>query len=153
MVRVVFYEKPGCGGNARQKALMVRSGHEVEARNLLMAPWTEATLRSCFGTKPVSDWFNLSSPRVKNGDVDPSGLSEKEALLLMLEDPLLIRRPLIEAEGRREAGFEADLIASWIGLVAPDTPVTEMCVKGTSSASAPGICAQTRAKSLEQPEE
>ena len=34
MAKVVFYEKPGCGGNARQKRLLVQSGHELEVRDL-----------------------------------------------------------------------------------------------------------------------
>ena len=38
MARVIFYEKRGCGGNARQKALLVASGHEVHARDLLTEP-------------------------------------------------------------------------------------------------------------------
>ena len=35
MAKIIFYEKPGCGGNARQKALLLASGHELEVRNLL----------------------------------------------------------------------------------------------------------------------
>ena len=35
MARVVFYEKPGCIANRRQKALLRRSGHALELRNLL----------------------------------------------------------------------------------------------------------------------
>ena len=58
MTKVVFYEKPGCGGNARQKALLIASGHELDVRNLLTEPWTAATLRPFFGSKPLRDWFN-----------------------------------------------------------------------------------------------
>lgn len=31
MARVVFYEKPGCGTNARQKERLKAAGHEVGA--------------------------------------------------------------------------------------------------------------------------
>ena len=65
MAKVVFYEKPGCGGNARQKALLRQSGHELDVRDLLSAPWTGETLRSFFGARPVAEWFNGASPRVK----------------------------------------------------------------------------------------
>ena len=40
MAHIIFYEKPGCGGNARQKAILQAAGHEVEAKNLLAEPWT-----------------------------------------------------------------------------------------------------------------
>lgn len=131
MAKVIFYEKPGCGGNARQKAALTRSGHELDVRNMLTAPWTADILRSFFGERPVANWFNAASPRVKSGEVRPDELDAASALALMLADPLLIRRPLIEVDGRRETGFDAALIESWIGLQSTAVPVTEACVKAT----------------------
>lgn len=129
MTKVVFYEKPGCGGNARQKALLKQSGHDLDVRDLLTAPWTANLLRSFFGARPVAEWFNAASPRVKSGEVKPGKLAPDEALALMLADPLLIRRPLIEVDGRRETGFDQALIDAWIGLAATSAPVTESCVR------------------------
>jgi nitrogenase-associated protein len=57
MARVVFWEKPGCAGNARQKALLFASGHKLDVRNLLTEPWDAARLRSFFGARPVANWF------------------------------------------------------------------------------------------------
>lgn len=34
----------------------------------------------------------------------------------MLAEPILIRRPLIAANGRFEVGFEPAVIESWLGL-------------------------------------
>lgn len=129
MAKVVFYEKPGCGGNARQKLLLQQSGHELEVRDLLTTPWTKATLRSFFGARPVSQWFNASAPRVKSGEVRPDELDADAALALMLAEPLLIRRPLLECDGRREAGFETELIDAWLGLKPAAKPVGEGCPK------------------------
>jgi nitrogenase-associated protein len=134
MTKLIFYEKPGCGGNARQKALLIASGHEVEVRNLLAEPWTAASLGAFFAGKPVADWFNPSSPRVKSGEVRTSGLSPEAALALMIEDPVLIRRPLIEAEGRREAGFDQARIDAWIGLRETARPVGDACLREASPA-------------------
>jgi nitrogenase-associated protein len=128
MADVIFWEKPGCAGNARQKALLVRSGHRLDIRNLLGEAWTAAELRAFFGERPVADWFNRSSPRVKSGEVRPEALDEDGALALMLADPLLIRRPLMESGGRREAGFEPERVAAWIGLCATEALVTDACV-------------------------
>lgn len=129
MAKVTFYEKPGCAGNARQKAWLVQSGHEVEARSLLATAWTAEALRSYFGAKPVAEWFNRAARRVKSGEVRPEELDAETALAMLAADPLLIRRPLIEVEGRREAGFDAELIGAWIGLAAREAPVTEDCVR------------------------
>jgi nitrogenase-associated protein len=125
---VIFYEKPGCANNARQKHLLQAAGHEVIARDLLAEPWTAERLRAFFGDRPVAEWFNRAAPRVKSGEVAPERLDPLTALALMLEDPLLIRRPLLEADGRREAGFEPERIHAWLGLgPAAQTPAPETC--------------------------
>ena len=136
MAVVLFWEKPGCANNARQKALLAASGHEVVARSLLTEPWDEARLRAFFGDRPVADWFNRASPRVKSGEVRPETMTDTGALAAMLADPLLIRRPLIEVGDRREVGFDRDLIAAWIGLRDSETAPGEACPR-TDPAHAP----------------
>jgi nitrogenase-associated protein len=116
MATISFWEKPGCGGNARQKALLAASGHTVIARNLLAEPWTAARLRAFFGARPVTEWFNRAAPRVKSGEVQPESLEESAALALMLEDRLLIRRPLMQVGERCEAGFDTAVVDAWVGL-------------------------------------
>jgi nitrogenase-associated protein len=116
MAIVVFYEKPGCANNTQQKVLLAAAGHSVWAKNLLTEAWPAARLRPFFGDLLVARWFNPSAPRIKSGEVDPARLSEDEALLEMEKDPLLIRRPLMEVDGRRCAGFDLIEIDAWIGL-------------------------------------
>jgi len=116
MAVVVFYEKPGCKGNARQKAVLEAAGHEVQARNLLGTAWTAAELHSYFEPLPVADWFNRNSPAIKSGEIVPEDHDAASALALMLAHPLLIRRPLLEVAGVRRAGFDAAAIDAWIGL-------------------------------------
>jgi nitrogenase-associated protein len=135
MAYVIFWEKPGCVGNARQKALLTASGHTLDVRNLLTEPWEAVRLRAFFGARPVEDWFNRSSPRVKSGEVRPEMLDEEGALALMLADPLLIRRPLMEADGRRESGFEPERMRDWIGLNEPRVPVTDACAREATRAA------------------
>ncbi|HLP87733.1 MAG TPA: ArsC/Spx/MgsR family protein [Nostocaceae cyanobacterium] len=120
MARVIFYEKPGCKNNTRQKVLLTAAGHEVISFSLLTEAWTVERLRSFFGDRPVSEWFNKAAPRVKSGEVDPAKIDEQTALVMMLRDPLLIRRPLIEVGNRREVGFDVEKIDAWIGLKAVD---------------------------------
>ncbi len=126
MTEIVFYEKPGCINNTRQKRLLAWSGHNVEARDLLAEAWSPATLRPYFGARPVAEWFNRASPRVKSGEVVPERLGETEALALMCADPLLIRRPLMAALGRCECGFDEALVSAWVGLQQSD-PIGEEC--------------------------
>lgn len=68
-----------------------------------------------FGDTPVASWFNPAAPRVKSGEVDPAAIDAAGALALMLDDPLLIRRPLAEADGARCAGFDREPVLSLLG--------------------------------------
>lgn len=116
MAIVIFYGKPGCANNSRQKQLLERAGHQVVPMNLLTNGFTADELRTFFGDRPVAEWFNRAAPQVKSEEIRPEKLTETEALNLMLVDPLLIRRPLLQIGEQRDSGFDQDWIDSWIGL-------------------------------------
>lgn len=116
MAVITFYEKPGCANNTRQKVLLAAAGHTVQAKNLLTEPWTKERLLAFFGKRLVADWFNRAAPKVKSGEVVPESLDAETALAMLRAEPLLIRRPLIEADGRREVGFDLEVIDAWLGL-------------------------------------
>ena len=85
--------------------------------------------------KPVAEWFNASAPRVKSGEIDIRELTEEAALALMMIDPLLIRRPLMEVRDRREAGFDQARVDAWIGLRPGERPVSDVCIKHQNGAA------------------
>lgn len=136
MAQVIFYEKPGCAGNAKQKALLIASGHQVDARNLLTEPWSASSLRPYFGARPVREWFNPASPRIASGEVDPDTITAQQALAMMMVDPVLIRRPLMRIGDRCEAGFDPERIGAWIGLEPAAETVSDVCVR-TAPATSP----------------
>ncbi|OLP17295.1 hypothetical protein BST81_15885 [Leptolyngbya sp. 'hensonii'] len=118
MAKVIFYEKPGCINNTRQKALLQAAGHLVEARNLLTENWTAERLRPFFGDLPVAEWFNPTAPAVQVGEVIPEQVDAATALTLMMANPLLIRRPLLRVGDRYLVGFNPEVVQAWIGLEA-----------------------------------
>lgn len=119
MARIIFYTKLGCSTAAKQVDLLQQSGHEVDVRDLLSHPWTADELTAYFGDMPVKSWFNTNSPRVKSGEIDPSAYGREGAFTLMLNDHLLIRRPLMESDGVRLCGFDPDVVHAWAGLRKP----------------------------------
>lgn len=127
MANVIFYEKPGCASNAKQKALLLASGHAVEARDLLHEAWSVSSLRPYFGEKPVREWFNAASPRVTSGEVKPDAINPQEAMVMMLLDPGLIRRPLMRVGDHCESGFDPDAVGRWIGLEPDVEEVNDRC--------------------------
>lgn len=113
---LVFYEKPGCINNTKQKVILKDAGFDLDARNLLTAPWIASDLRSFFGALPVQQWFNRSAPAIKSGEVVPEVMTETEALNAMLADPLLIRRPLIASARDKWVGFDLESIQASCGM-------------------------------------
>lgn len=135
MATVIFYQKPGCGTNARQKRMLETAGHIVCARDLLTEPWTIQRLRDFFGNTPVASWFNPAAPRVKSGEIDPTSFDEAPALALMIEDPLLIRRPLVEVGEQRCAGFDREPVTSLLDEYQGDIP--QGCTRQDTSTPCP----------------
>lgn len=134
MATIQLYQKPGCATNARQKR-MLAAGHTVIARSLLTEPWTAEGLRGFFGSTPVTAWFNPAEPRVKSGEILPEKLDAASAIALMLDDPLLIRRPLVEMDGQRCAGFDREPVPSLLGGAAGKD--SEACSRPEASTACP----------------
>lgn len=111
---VLFYEKPGCATNARQKQLLLDAGCMLIEQNLLELRMNADELLTYLKARPVSEWFNPNAPAVKSGEIDPASYSSEEALTLLLSNPILIRRPLVSINGRRMCGFDSDKIEALI---------------------------------------
>jgi len=132
MATITFYEKPGCKGNLRQKTLLAAAGHTVQAKSLKTEAWTADRLLAFLGTLPVADWFNRAAPAVKSCEIVPENLGFEDALHLLLDNPLLIRRPLMEIGEQRMVGFDTAKVDAWIGLNNIELPEgnIEACVHG-----------------------
>lgn len=125
---VLFYGKPGCTNNVRQRRLLAAAGHEVVDRDLLAEPWTKARLAAFFVGLPVDQWFNPAAPAVRSGKIATQLLTPAQALELLIRDPLLIRRPLMEVQGETLVGFDPRRVHAWIGLgAAPPGEDLETC--------------------------
>lgn len=116
MSHIVFYEKPGCINNTKQKAWLKLAGHELEEHNILTHPWTIEELKKFFAGKKIAACFNTTAPVIKSGQLDPSSVPEAEALPMMIADPILIKRPLLIVEGQYLQGFDKDYLDRLIGL-------------------------------------
>ncbi len=133
---VIFYEKPGCSTNTRQKKILRQSGCIVIERDLLNNGLNKEELRSFFGNKPVAEWFNINAPHIKNGQVKPSTLDELTALELLQRLPILIKRPLIITGNRRLSGFDKRELESLMDVTLIEDAPTE-CTSSHESCPTP----------------
>ena len=81
------------------KAWLSRTGAEVEERDFFTDPFSEDELRELLGDQPPSDYFSWNSPSRRKLGIERDETSEDELVALMLQEPRLIRRPLIEIDG------------------------------------------------------
>jgi len=107
MTELVFYGKSGCSGNLQQQALLRGLGYRLDVRDLQGESWTAESLHPFLAARTVPEWFNLSAPRVRSGEIDIHALTGQEAMELLLAEPLLICRPLLQYGGLKQAGFAA----------------------------------------------
>lgn len=138
MTTVVFYEKPGCITNTKQKKLLSKLNISVKAIDLISFPWDKVTLKSFFRESSVNSWFNKNAPKIKSGEIVTSHLGEDEALNLLVNDPILIRRPLLELNQKRFCGFDLNTIFKELDLATP--PKTEDDLEACSSTSPTKTC-------------
>lgn len=115
-----FYGKAGCKTNRHQRRLLTEAGVLMKEHNLLFTHWTPHSLKPFFDGLAVSECFNMTAPAIKFGAVDVFSLTEDEALRLMCEQPILIRRPLLRLDDWFACGFDREQLSLHLGLTLSD---------------------------------
>lgn len=105
-----FYEKTGCSGNAKQKELLKSHNISFSVKSLLDTSWTKETLNEFFKGLEIKDIFNPFAPQIRDKEIDISKLSKDEAIELMIKNPILIKRPLLDINGVKICGFDIEKI-------------------------------------------
>jgi len=127
---VVFYEKPFCAANAKQKQILRASGCTIIERNLLEHDLDKETLRTFMGEKNVTDWFNPAAPAIKNGEISPDTLNEEAAMELLMSNPILIRRPLMVIGNEKLCGFDEKKVSEVLERYVEPMPKINCMEKG-----------------------
>ncbi len=116
MADILFYEKPGCINGEKQKKILEAAGHTLRCIDILTYPWSLQKLLPFVAGKAVEEIINHTAPAVKKGEIVPTHLTFDEAVELMVKDPILIKRPLIEVEGQTIQGFMDPGLAVYFGV-------------------------------------
>jgi nitrogenase-associated protein len=116
MSLIIFYEKPGCKTNAKQKQSFREAGCKVIARDILEHGMTDMELHEFFKNMPVTKWFNPTAPQIKKGEINPVHLDKETALKMLMDNPILIRRPLMVIKGKKLCGFNKWFIEKLLNI-------------------------------------
>ncbi|MBC8207738.1 MAG: hypothetical protein H8E79_01030 [Desulfobulbaceae bacterium] len=115
MADIIFFEKPGCINGEKQKAILRAAGHTLHGLDILNYPWTQEKLLGFVGGKEPMDMMNRTAPAIKKGEIVPERLTFSEAVAMMLVNPILIMRPLIEVDGLNIQGFTDPRLKPYLG--------------------------------------
>lgn len=97
------------------KAELSQSGIELEERDFFADPFTAEELKGLIGDAPVSDYFSWRSPSFRKMGLKRDDMSDNQMLELMVEEPRLIRRPLIMTpEGKLIVGTDKKAMANLV---------------------------------------
>jgi regulatory protein spx len=110
--RVTLYTKAGCTTCIKARQFLLSQGIHYTERDIFKHPFSEGELRSLVERRPITEIFSFRSPSVKALGLAPEQLSEEEMIRYMLEEPRLIRRPLMTTGQALAVGFDEEQLLS-----------------------------------------
>jgi arsenate reductase-like glutaredoxin family protein len=84
--------------------LLLQNGLELEERDFFKEPFTEVEIRELASSASIDQLFARRSPSLKQMGKADQELSEAEMVTLMLQEPKLVRRPLVRLGGKLLVG-------------------------------------------------
>jgi arsenate reductase-like glutaredoxin family protein len=84
--------------------LLSQKVDEIEDRDFFKDPFSEAELRGLLKDHAPAEAFARKSPSVKKMGLDPDSLTGDDMVGFMLQEPRLIRRPIIKIGDRLVIG-------------------------------------------------
>lgn len=111
MRRVTLYTKSGCTSCLKARHYLLNQGVHYTERDIFKYPLNEQELRTLAAKRPLAEIFSHRSPSVKALGLDGKTLSDEEMLRHMLQEPRLIRRPLLVSDDEVVVGGALDQFA------------------------------------------
>lgn len=112
---VSFYGKSGCSGNRRQVEQLKQADYVVQWIDILKKRWDEETLSKFLGHQAVHNCINQRAPTIISGETNPNEMDDDQLMQAMVEDPVLIKRPLLFYRGEFACGFDHPLVGRLLG--------------------------------------
>ena len=90
-------------------------GVDLEERDYVKSPLSAAELKDLFAGLDPRDFLNPKSPAYKARGLAGKTIRPDDAIRLMVEDPNLIKRPLVVAGREIIAGFDRERLKKALG--------------------------------------
>ena len=90
--------------------MLLQKGLEVEERDFFREPFSQAEIQDLASSKGLTDLFAWRSPSLKKLGLAGQELSEGRMIELMLQEPRLIRRPILRIGGELLVGGSIKMV-------------------------------------------
>ena len=87
---------------------------EINERDFFKNPFSRAELEGLLQGKSASEMFNFRSPSFKQRSLDRDKLNDNELIDLMLEEPRLVRRPVVRIGNTVYFGADRSILENLI---------------------------------------
>ena len=84
--------------------MLLQNGVQLEERDYFKEPFSESELLELAQATGISAMFASRSPSLKKLGLADKELSDPEMVSLMLQEPRLVRRPLVRMDGKLLVG-------------------------------------------------
>ncbi len=91
--------------------MLLQKGLELEERDYFKEPFSEQEILDLASTVGLSELFARGSPSLKKMGLAGQELPDAEMLKLMLQEPRLIRRPLVKIGDKMLIGANLKVLA------------------------------------------
>lgn len=113
---VTLYTTPSCTSCRKAKAWLEEHSIDYIERNILANPLTVEEIKSIFRLteEGTSEIISTNSKTFQELNIDIESLSLNELYTLIMENPKMVRRPMIQDEKRLQVGYNEDEIRSFL---------------------------------------
>ncbi len=96
------------------RAELSQSGFELVERDFFKDTFSRDELIEIIGSRNPEEFFSFRSPSFKKLGVEREDLKDDELIDLMLQEPRLIRRPLISGRGMLFVGTDKKMLREFL---------------------------------------
>lgn len=111
---VKMYGVPSCNKIRDSKKLLEEHQVEFEFVNVKKAPLSKTELKSIAEKLGMEQLYNLKGPTFRKLKLNFNDMTESEKLDKLYENQNMIKRPLLEKNGKFRTGFDKDKILEFL---------------------------------------
>ena len=95
--------------------MLLQNGRELEERDFFKEPFTQQEIQELASDVGTAQLFARRSPSLKKMGLADQDLSDEQMVSLMLQEPRLVRRPLVRMGGRLLVGANLKAVEAALG--------------------------------------